>query len=90
MLSGHVFRRPPLIGHRGSVRSVAWSADGRLLFTADSEGLIRIWDSESGSEMHVLSGHNSQVNFLALFDDLFILSASNDGSIRVWAVPNSP
>ncbi|MBW8011773.1 MAG: protein kinase [Chloroflexi bacterium] len=79
----------PLIGHRGSIRSVAWSSDGRLLYSADSEGIIRIWDAETGTELHLLIGHNSQINFLGLFEDLYVLSASADGSIRIWAIPNS-
>lgn len=39
---GRCVRR--LSGHRGPVNDAAWSADGRLLFTAGADGAIRSWD----------------------------------------------
>jgi serine/threonine protein kinase len=52
-IEGHSTAVKVLVGHRYSVRSVAFSPDGQLLATAD--GTIRLWDVGSGREERGLS-----------------------------------
>lgn len=46
---------PVWIGHASAVRSIAFSADGGLLATADDHG-IRLWDTRSGSGRVLVAG----------------------------------
>lgn len=46
-----------LRGHRGPVTSVAFSADGRHVVTASSDGTARVWDAASGASLAVLARH---------------------------------
>jgi len=39
---------PTLTGHTGEVNGVAFSPDGKLLATTDTDGPVRLWDVASG------------------------------------------
>jgi WD40 repeat protein len=41
-----------LDGHRGAVYQVGFSADGRRLVSADTDGEVIIWDAGNGSALH--------------------------------------
>jgi WD40 repeat protein len=74
-----------LIGHAGSVHSVAFSPDGKRIVTASSDKTIKIWDAESGKEIRTLKGHSSLVNSAAFSPDgKQIVSGGFDHSIKVW------
>ena len=76
--------RSDLIGHRASVRSVAWSPDGSRLATASWDGTARVWDA-SGREILTLEGNRGQVNSVSWSPDgTRLATASWDGTARVW------
>jgi WD40 repeat protein len=46
---------------------------------------VRVWDAESGSCLHVLTGHENSVLSVALSPDgKRIVSGSDDNSVRIW------
>ena len=85
-------------GHTSMVDSVSFSPDGRTLASTCSynpEGrrdlwdkTIRLWDVNTGKELHILTGHTSMVNSVAFSPDGKTLASSNwhDSTIRLWDV----
>lgn len=74
-----------LKGHKGWVRSIAVSPDGKWAASGSDDKTVKIWDLETGECRATLRGHNSQVNSVAITPDgTRILSGSYDKTIRVW------
>jgi WD40 repeat protein len=77
--------RAVLRGHKGSVRTAAFSADGQRVVTASSDGTARVWDASSGKSLATLSGHTKAVNAAAFsVDGQRVVTASSDGTARIW------
>ena len=73
-------------GHRGYSEGVAFSRDGSALATAGSDGTIRLWAPETGSQLaEVPHGrHASWVTFSP--DGNTLASSSDDGIVKLWDV----
>ena len=69
------------------VNAIAFSADGRFLSLGSSGEAFQIWDTSIHRTILQLAGHTGDVHSLAFFSDgKKIMSASKDGTIRVWNV----
>jgi WD40 repeat protein len=87
-----------LRGHGQSVLSAVFSPDGRRIVTASRDGTARVWAADGSGEPVVLRSHEARLFegalnpeetvFDAAFspDGRYILTASDDGTARVWAV----
>ena len=85
-------------GHRDWVLCIAWSPDSKLLASGCKDGEIKIWDADTGDLVKTLRGHRLFVTALAWEPyaalagpgDLGkrLVSASKDGTARVWDVPS--
>ncbi len=69
------------------VNSLVYSNDGRRIAASGYDGTVRIWDSETGEELHRLKVHDKRwgvtcVNFSR--SDQEVLSNSPDAAIMVW------
>jgi WD40 repeat protein len=74
----------PRGGHWTAVRSLAWSADGKLLVTAGDNTPV-VWDAASGKELHRLRGHRGMVTKVAfLADGKTLVSGSEDRLVCFW------
>ncbi|MBX2867860.1 MAG: caspase family protein [Acidiferrobacterales bacterium] len=84
--SGQIVRL--LEGNHQAVRTLSFSSDNRLLLASEASNRqpkILIWETASWQLKKSLDGHKDQI-FGAAFsrDNSKIVSASWDGSIRVW------
>jgi WD40 repeat protein len=79
-----------LAGHRGDVRQLVFSRDGRRLFTGGSDGLVKVWDTATGLELRTIPAHPSGVSGLAVSPDGKTLvtcaemNFARAGSLKVW------
>jgi WD40 repeat protein/serine/threonine protein kinase len=74
-----------ITGHTRSVRSAAFSPDGKQIVTASADRSARIWDAASGKQLLLLTGHTDRVNSATFSPDgKRIVTASTDNSARIW------
>ena len=66
-------------------RAVAWSHDGTLLAVASSIG-IWLYDTDTGAEVVLLTGHAAVRSVAFSPDGQTLASGSWDGMIRLWDV----
>lgn len=73
-----------LRGHQARVSVVALSPDGTRAATGSTDGMILLWDLETG-ENRALEGHRGAVNSLAFaLGGKIILSTGEDGTVQRW------
>jgi WD40 repeat protein len=74
-----------LEGHTRSVKSVAFSPDGRSIVSGSGDGAVRVWDAITGIERHSIYSHKDWVLSVAFSpNSQFIVSGSSDMTVRVW------
>lgn len=73
-----------LTGHRAGVNDIAFSWDGTRLYSASSDGTLRIWDVAQGQEKQQLLSHGFGINELILNEAAgWIAYGAVDGVTRV-------
>ena len=73
------------LGHNAPVWSVAVSPDGHYGLSGDADGVIFLWDLETGEALRRLEGHEGLVSSLAFTPDgRRALSGSHDKTILYW------
>ncbi len=68
------------LGHTNSVRSVAFSPNGRWLASASASRVVKLWEAATGREVRNLIGHT--VAFSP--DGRWFASAQVGGMVRLW------
>jgi WD40 repeat protein len=70
--------------HRGLLGGLAFSPNGKLVASAGSDRVIKIWDAITGSYLQSLVGHTDYIPQLLFADDRTLLSRSYDTTARQW------
>lgn len=80
-----------LKGHQQSAMTLAWHATRQELATGGQDGLVRIWNTETGEERAALpvEGQGSWVEHLAWSPDGQFLTASAGKVLRIWSINSS-
>ena len=80
-------RLKTLEGHSHWVNSVAYSPDGTKIISGSFDGIIKIWDVNTGECLKTLEGHEYSVNSVAYSPDgTKIVSGSSDDTVKIWGV----
>ncbi len=79
--------------HESGVEAVAYSADGKRLFSAGRDGELRVWDAATGKALHALRTHvplglgplfGASVSLAVSPDGTTAALGASDGIIYVW------
>ncbi len=60
------------------------SPDGTTVITGHNDGIIRLWNSESGVRRLSLENHQGPIRALAVSPDSQILASNADGVVKLW------
>lgn len=74
------------VGHGAGVVSVAFSSDTSLVITGSFDHTAHLWHAEDGSLIRVIRGHLAAVYSVDFLRNGPVLTASLDGSLRIWDV----
>jgi WD40 repeat protein len=65
----------------------AFSADSRVLATADQDDSIRLWETSTGKLLGLCIGHKQALRSIAFAaDGKTLASSSDDSTVRFWNV----
>ena len=74
----------PVLIHRGGVHGLAFDPSGRWM-ASSSMGAVGVWPFDRARYGHVLRGHGGSVDDLTFTPDgSRLVSASSDGTVRLW------
>ena len=75
--------------HKGAIYQIAFVPTGALCATCSRDGTIKLWDAQTFDPLirldRAMHGHTHSVNSI-LWMDRFLVSASDDRSIRCWPI----
>ena len=84
--------RPHLIivsAHDADIYNLAYLPDGRRIVTASSDGIVKVWNVESGEQEQTLMEHKYLMGNVDVSRDgtvTKIISTDSDGNIKAWDV----
>jgi RNA polymerase sigma factor (sigma-70 family) len=80
----------PLAGHKGAVRAVAFSRDGKSVATAGADKTVRVWDLATSREIHKLELPDEGAGVAFAPDDKMLVAAATGkaGAVIAWDASN--
>jgi len=79
-------------GHKGAVKSVTFSPDGRMLVSGGSnnDGIIRLWNMKKKKRLgEIKRAHQESIQSLLISPDgKHLISSSTDNTVNIWSLEN--
>lgn len=72
--------------HKGPCNDLAWRADSNILASCSSDGTISVWEMNEGKQIKNWAAHGGGVQSVSFTAEGLIVSAGNDGLVRLWDV----
>jgi WD40 repeat protein/serine/threonine protein kinase len=77
--------RLELKGRNGTIMTAAYSPDGKLLATASQDGMLSVWETSTGKQVHSgLLGSRLIRGLCFTGDGRYLLSTSQDRGLVLW------
>ena len=72
--------------HSDPVTSVDFNRDSSMMLSSSFDGLVRLWDTETGKCLRTIIDNNNPPVSLAKFcpNGRYVLTGSLDGLLKVW------
>ena len=78
------YRTVPPLRHDSAVHGAAFSPDGRRIASSDHNGVVKIWDVQTGRELNQFQAHDRPTNSVAFSPDRLYLATADDRCIKIW------
>ena len=76
-----------LTAHNDSVKSIAFSRDGKMLASGSADDTIKLWNLATNQNIATLTGNSSTVYTVAFSPDgKMLASGSIDNTIKIWDI----
>lgn len=76
-----------ILEQNSSIACIAFSPNGKRLLTGGSaDSLLKLWDVGKGKCLTTLKGHENWLTAVLFLDERQAISASDDGTVRVWNI----
>ena len=72
--------------HRQRIRSVTFSADGKLLFSGGDDRQLRVSNTEDGRLKHALATDRSKVVALSVINREQVAVGGSDNDVQIWNI----
>ena len=74
-----------LKGHNRAITSAAISSDNRFIVTGSKDMTARVWDAQTGAQLHILD-HTGEISSVAIsLDNKFIVTVSEEAAtVCIW------
>ncbi len=73
-----------LVGHQKAIRSVGFTSDGQILFSASHDKSVRFWSVASGKLQGIVRERAGWVLAQLSQDDQILFTTCEDKSIKIW------
>ena len=73
-----------LQGHQDRLVSVDFSPDGTRMVTSSFDKTVRVWDADSGEEIHNLRSHTNPVNAVAFDPTGTLIASASQSEVKLW------
>ncbi len=67
-----------------ALRTVTFSPDGSTIITGGDFPSLHTWDAKTGAAVDAFAGHSAAIRALGSLDDRYLVSVSDDQTLRIW------